>query len=119
MGTWCQFMEKWRCICWGNLKKDFYNGKGILRWHQGEIYIGDFVNGKRHGTGSYIYLNGTGYTGEWKNSKMDGFGTETFPDGKRYVGEFKDDKQHGEGICYTKKYGAMNCKMDKGIWIKE
>tara|TARA_Y100000031_G_scaffold47027_1_gene53586 strand:+ start:142 stop:1191 length:1050 start_codon:yes stop_codon:yes gene_type:complete len=103
----------------GEFKKGFYNGKGILRWHQGEIYIGDFVNGKRHGTGSYIYLDGTGYTGEWKNSKMDGFGTETFPDGKRYVGEFKDDKQHGEGICYTKKYGAMNCKMDKGIWIKE
>ena len=43
----------------------------------GHNYTGDFKDGKRHGTGKYIYPNGDIYEGEWKNNIREGEGTFT------------------------------------------
>ena len=34
--------------------------------------LGDFVEGRYHGAGSMTYTNGDIYTGQWKNGKRDG-----------------------------------------------
>ena len=37
-------------------------------------YVGDFVNGQRHGLGSYFYANGDLYEGQWENDQKNGQG---------------------------------------------
>ena len=52
------------------------NGKGKYVYANGDIYEGDFVNGKREGQGTYTNKYGNYYTGEWKNDKQNGYGKE-------------------------------------------
>ena len=87
-------------------------------------YTGDFKDGKRHGTGRYIYPNGDTYDGYWVNDIRQGEGTLTYDNdsktyvgnfvsdlfngwgalhiigGEKYEGEWKDGKKHGEGTYY-------------------
>ena len=53
---------------------------------------GNFLDGKRHGQGTY-----------------------TFPDGKKYEGNFLDGKRHGQGIQYDKD----NKKIYEGEWKED
>ena len=39
-------------------------------------YIGEVVNGKRHGKGKIIYNDGREYEGEWDNNLRTGTGTK-------------------------------------------
>ena len=48
-------------------------------------------------TGSIAYGSGATYVGEWLDDRMHGEGTYTWPDGATYVGEWRDDKRHGKG----------------------
>ena len=61
------------------------------------VYVGEGIDGKRHGQGTVTYSNGKKYVGEFKNGKKHGQGTETYPNGSKYVGEFKNGKYHGQG----------------------
>ena len=36
------------------------------------MYDGEFVNGLRHGCGSFHYANGASYSGYWKNNMKHG-----------------------------------------------
>ncbi|KAM7371034.1 hypothetical protein PAMP_010535 [Pampus punctatissimus] len=59
---------------------------------QSNQYTGDFVQGQRHGKGSFYYAGGAIYEGEWKNNKKHGQGKFTFLDGHIFEGEFVDDQ---------------------------
>jgi len=72
---------------------------------KGDRYVGDFVNGKRHGKGIYYHANNAAkYVGEYYNGVRHGFGIEDIrlPEGtQHYEGEWYRDKRHGKGkmIC--------------------
>ncbi|XP_004945158.1 radial spoke head 10 homolog B isoform X2 [Gallus gallus] len=55
-------------------------------------YMGDFVNGERHGRGKFIYASGAVYDGEWAHNKKHGKGKFVFKNGSIYEGEFRGDK---------------------------
>ena len=59
-----------------------------------DVYEGEFQFGKRHGHGTFTYMNSTGQKGD------------------SYEGEWKDDMRHGNGV-FT--YGASG-KVLKGTW---
>ena len=40
----------------------------------------------------------SGYEGEYLNGKKHGWGTFTWPNGELYVGEWKNDQMHGNGL---------------------
>lgn len=42
------------------------------QYFQCNQYTGDFVQGQRHGQGTFSYAGGAFYEGEWKNDKKDG-----------------------------------------------
>jgi len=47
------------------------HGKGRLKYSHGDIYEGDFLNGKRHGKGLCIYVNWDTWRGAWCNDSID------------------------------------------------
>ena len=110
-------ITKWK-DCKGTYKSEtgheykgmFKNGKivkGISIYPGGSKYVGQFINFKPDGYGTFLWDNGDRYYGNWKNGKAHGKGTKLWSDGREYAGTFKDDKIHGEGSLYYpdgKKY---------------
>ncbi len=81
----------------------FKNGllvKGVALFPGGAKYVGEFLNFKPHGYGTFVWPNGDKYYGEWKDGKNHGNGTKTWNDGRKYLGTFKNDKIHGEGTLF-------------------
>ena len=76
-----------------------YHGYGRYVFSDGEIYEGYFANGKRHGKGKEIHTNGSVYEGELFENNRQGKGTYTMGDWK-YVGDFKNHVREGKGILY-------------------
>ena len=64
-------------------------GQGIYIYENGNIYTGEFSNGRRQGSGICYFSDGTEYKGSWKNDQMDGKGTISYPDGRVQNGIWK------------------------------
>jgi len=71
--------------------------EGTFTFANGDKYVGEFRNGKRHGQGTNTLANGNKYVGEFRNGKPNGQGTNTFANGNKYVGEHRDGKKNGQG----------------------
>lgn len=80
---------------------DQIDKKYLITWPDGKKYIGEMLNGKRHGKGSYSSSKGK-YEGDFQLDNFHGKGVLTFSDGSKYEGEFKDSKFHGKGIFMDK-----------------
>ncbi|RTG88878.1 uncharacterized protein DC041_0011728 [Schistosoma bovis] len=76
-------------------------------------YIGDVVDGIRHGFGTYTDSNGLQYTGQWKNGKKQGKGRLNYTtDGSiHYDGEWDSGLRHGYGV-----YHYSNRATYEGQW---
>ena len=81
------------------------NGTGTFADPDGWTYVGEFLDGKKHGKGTStcgsecepVEMVGAKYVGDFRDDKSHGEGTLTHPNGFKYVGEFRDDNLHGEG----------------------
>lgn len=69
---------------YGEVGNGIPNGRGTIHWGEHKQYAGEFVNGKREGTGKYINEYAADgeqhkvvYNGAWKQDQMDGKGTLT------------------------------------------
>ena len=62
--------------------------------------------------GTFTFANGDKYVGELKDTKKHGQGTFTFAGGDKYVGEFRDGRFNGFGVTYD-AYGTI---LEQGIW---
>lgn len=69
---------------YGEVTNGAPNGRGTIHWGGSKQYSGDFVNGKREGSGKYINeytqdgeKHKLVYNGTWKQDKMEGKGTLT------------------------------------------
>ena len=65
----------------GDLVQNHPSGQGTIRFGKsslvggaGDIYIGEFAEGKMHGKGKYFYANGDIYDGEWRVNRKFGKG---------------------------------------------
>jgi len=68
------------------------HGKGKMQFANGDVYEGDFVNGKLNGYGIAIFANGDRYTGNWTNGQMHGNGFFTYSNGSNYEGVWNNGK---------------------------
>jgi hypothetical protein len=66
-------------------KEYCHNVQGSLRYKDGSVYTGSFVNDNGEGEGQCIYANGDKYIGGWKNHAPHGDGTMTFANGNVYT----------------------------------
>ena len=106
-----QMVSEWFEPIGGDLELPV-NGEGLVqgrvrcRWPSGEVYEGDWKDGKRNGNGTYTFADGGVFVGEYKDSKKNGKGTFTYADGAVFVGEYKDGKRNGKGT-FTYPNGAV------------
>ncbi|MBZ3888348.1 Radial spoke head 10-like protein B [Sciurus carolinensis] len=85
----------------GSWERGVQNGFGTHTWFLKRIpnsqyplrneYIGEFVNGCRHGHGKFYYASGAVYEGDWVSNKKHGMGRLTFKNGRVYEGLFSND----------------------------
>ena len=68
-----------------------------LGYPTSEQYVGDVVDGKRHGYGTSETLDGGTQTGNWVNDKPEGFSVASYLAGSKYVGDWKENEWHGKG----------------------
>ena len=66
--------------------------EGSYAWPNGQKYVGEFRDDKRHGHGTFIFASGAKYVGKFRNGKRNGRGTLALTDGTQYVGEWKEDE---------------------------
>lgn len=76
-------------------------GKGVMRWRNGDTYDGYWENGLENGEGKCYYANGDKYVGEWKDGEENGEGTCYYADGSKYEGHWENGLWNGKG-CYTR-----------------
>ena len=81
----------------GEWKDDKRHGQGTSFWADGDQHVGEYKNGKEHGHGTYRWADGDVYVGEFKDGEEHGHGTYTWADGDMYVGEHKGGTKHGHG----------------------
>jgi len=62
------------------------DGFGTIKYVNGDVFIGSFIDGKRHGRGTCEFANGDRWEGEWINDSMNKKGNRilTLADGKLY-----------------------------------
>ena len=75
-------------------------------YENGDKYIGQFKNGKKHGKGKMFYSDKNYYDGEWFNDLKMGQGKLTLANGDIYEGTFKNNLMEGYGN-YTYKNGRI------------
>jgi len=90
---------------------DCDNGYGKYVWENGDVYIGDWVNGDQEGNGTFSFHSGSKYVGEFKKGSRWGTGTYTWASGEKHTGQWMNDDQHGEGSYYD-----SNGNVKVGVW---
>ena len=55
---------------------DCENSLSKYVWANGDIYFGDYSDGRRDGYGTYTYSDGRQYRGYWKSGMKDGSGSD-------------------------------------------
>ena len=79
-------------------QSDERHGRGIFKYKNGDIYIGDWKDDKFHGKGYYLFLNGERYEGYLENGFKCGQGKYFYSNGNIHYGQWSKDKKEGEGV---------------------
>lgn len=82
-----------------------YIRKAVIHYENGDVYVGELNNGKRHGTGILEERSGDKYEGCWLNDQKSGTGTYTSKaQDKIYDGDWREDMRWGNGREITQTY---------------
>ncbi len=97
------------------------NGIGTCEYINGGHYEGEFVEGRREGTGTYWFAgddnyNRQKYSGEWKDGERNGTGTLYWINGDRYEGDWADDTMEGTGTYWYAKDDDSGRQKYEGEW---
>lgn len=75
-----------------------YAAAETIHYQNGDVYMGEVVNGRPHGIGVYLLVSGNMYRGEFAEGCFHGKGVYSWPDGSHYIGDFVMDSIEGEGV---------------------
>lgn len=82
----------------GEFKYGEPHGWGTFQYGNGDIYIGEFLDGLRDGHGQQNFSNDDNYAGEWRGGMIHGKGVYLWADKSKYVGTFVEGLMQGKGI---------------------
>ena len=85
------------------IKKENKEAEQKYIYENGDYYIGQSLNGLKHGKGIYYNKNNTIlYEGDFVLNKIEGKGKYYWENGEYYIGEWLNGHRHGKGILYYK-----------------
>mmetsp|Transcript_96862 Transcript_96862/g.273771 ORF Transcript_96862/g.273771 Transcript_96862/m.273771 type:complete len:272 (+) Transcript_96862:117-932(+) len=77
---------------------DGVHSEGTFTFANGDIYVGQWRSGKKHGKGTYTYgQDDTKLVGDWEDGRITN-GRWIFPNGMFYAGKFRCNKPFGKGV---------------------
>ena len=85
----------------------FRHGHGEMSDEVGNRYVGEWVNDKRSGTGTYTFASGDVYEGQWLDGMYHGYGTYSSAESDEYEGEWRQDKMSGRGKYRYRELGDV------------
>jgi hypothetical protein len=101
--------------------------RGRVKFSNGDVYEGEWVDGTRHGKGTLRFANGSSYLGDFAHNAFHGFGlltikrtqhalTKKWIPGERYDGEFRHGKKHGRGTAKTAAGDTFDGEFEHGYY---
>ena len=93
----------------GSFKDGHYEGLGLVKFTNGDMFKGEFKGGKRNGFGQYRYKERHIFEGMYKDDKCEGHGKQLYSDGETFDGHYKNNVRHGQG-----KYMYINGDVFEG-----
>lgn len=95
----------------GEFLNGMKHGRGTFWAANGEVYRGHFWKNMRHGHGQLVFPGGHAeFTGNFKNNMSDGPGTISYSDGDKEIGTFHNDKRHGNFEWHYASGAGMSCE---------
>lgn len=93
------------------------NYRGCLEWqgNDGSYYVGEIVDGKRHGYGLWKSKDGYSYKGDWNYDTRHGKGGCIYTDGSTFNGEFCLGKESGHGYWVGDDGSTYNGEWQDGL----
>ncbi len=64
-----------------------------LNYANGDRYVGELMNGQRHGYGIYYYKNGRVWFGQYRQGVRQGFGALFLPENQLKIGEWNGEEE--------------------------
>ena len=104
----------------GGYCEGYWTGKelntlGRIVYPNGDWYEGEVMNGQRNGKGTFrSFDRSSEYTGQWVLGKKHGSGTLRLPDGT-YTGEFRDDLKSGIGTLRSVNGKVYTGEFARGV----
>ncbi len=101
----------------GSKPADLPREEGEFIFADGSSYVGELAQEKPDGFGKRKFLNGDIYEGDFRNGRQSGEGTMVYrgnPSLRKYEGAWAADKRHGRG---TLEYG--NGDIRSGLWTND
>ena len=96
-----------------------FAGRGCERYATGEIYVGDYMAGERHGRGTFRHANGQTLVSTWKDNRPVGDGVQWSADHKK-AAKLKNGVPVG-GLP-LKDAGALSARLGMPVptsWLKD
>lgn len=94
------------------VERDCNNGFGKYLYSNGDVYVGEFKEGKITGKGKFTWSNGEYYEGSFVLNKRWGYGKDVMENGDVYEGNFLNNSRHGFG-----RMNYSNGEIYEGNWV--
>ena len=82
-------------------------------------YVGDYVDARRHGKGTFTYNDGTRYEGLFRDNLREGEAVFTYPNGVCDIGVWRNDKRDGEFVVRRPVFADSSDSIEKEAWEDE
>ena len=82
------------------------------------VFKGVFENGLRNGKGELKFVNGDKYVGMFRDDVREGKGVYYWKDGSRWEGEFKNNVMNGNGMYYAIDGDTFEANYENGEYIE-
>jgi hypothetical protein len=103
---------------YGETKDGERNGEGVMKYTDGNEYIGFWENNLRSGKGVMIWMDNPNYVhntdpfitepkiyiGEFTNNQINGKGKLKYRNGFTYIGNFENGMKNGYGLYFNRKF---------------
>lgn len=101
------------------------NGYAEIRYPTGNTYVGNVVNGVRHGKGTFRWMYNnyqntrSYYTGSWNNGDMNGEGTYHYNSSEYPCinGNFSNGKPNGRAVYYKSASNTFTTLWQNGTCV--